>query len=200
MKKRSVLLVFFFFILMQGKAQVFSKVLYDSVAEGSLNGCFIDEDGGYVFEGFFSPPSDYDYFIMKTTTTGQPVWMKRSLSNSGPFLKSGIKTHDGGFAFVGEGIEPYYITTVAFVKTDSLGMEQAVRDYWIDEYTASQGIQLLQDASGNFYLLNVGGITDDCFSIIKLDSLGNFLTQKSYCGYLSSGEPCSFIRTADGGL
>lgn len=202
MIKGFILLVFFSFMLIQSEAQVFTKAFYDSSAGGGLNGLIIDPAGGYVFAG---GNANVNYFIMKTTTAGQPVWIKQSLSSIGS-LMSGIKTHDGGFAFTGQtNIDQYYWGAISFMKTDSSGMTQAVNDYWIDGQYSQKGIQLLQDASGNFYLLNNGGyngndLYGDCFSIIKLDSLGSFLNQKNYCWYLNSGEPWSFIRTADGGF
>ena len=185
MKKRSILLAFFFLMLMQGKAQVFTRAFYDSSAGGGLNGFIIDGAGSYVFAG---GNANVNYFIMKTTTAGQPVWIKQFVSSNGS-LMSGIKTHDGGFAFTGQtNIDAYYYGAISFVKTDSSGMTQTVKDYWIDGQYSQKGIQLLQDSSGNFYLLNNGGyngsdLYGDCFSIIKLDSLGSFLTQKNYCWY-----------------
>lgn len=203
MKKGSILLAFFSFMLMQSEAQIFTKVMFDSTGSGLL-GCIIDDAGGYVFAGGHAPN---DNFIMKTTSGGQPVWMKQFLDSEGP-LTSGIKTNDGGFAFTGHTyIEYYNIIALSFLKTDSLGNLQKASDYWVDDQNDNHGFQLLQDASDTFYLLNDGAYSGDpysneCFSIMKLDSAGNYLSQKNFCSYFDNGHPeaRSFMRTTDGGF
>ena len=175
-------------------------------------------DGGYVVAGYtlanFVNFSfwNYDYWIVKLDENGVLEWEK-SLGGSAEDIALGIRqTADGG-----------YIVAGGTKSTDgNVSGNHGGYDYWIVKLDTSRNIQwqkalggsgddiaysVRQTADGRYIVAGMSNSTDGDVSgnhgnpdywLVKLDTNGNLLWQKSFGG--SAEDAASTVRqTSDGG-
>ncbi len=157
-------------------------------------------DGGYVLAGIV----DNQYALVKTDAQGNIQWTKM-LSSGAPinYFMSIIQTQDGGFALAGFGEKVEEgLGWIWFAKTDSSGNMS-----WNETLSGP-----LADCPSTVFQTSDGGYVMSCvsysfepnqafFSIIKMDTRGNVLENKSYGGEGYYFQPeCNYaINTTDGG-
>lgn len=122
-------------------------------------------DGGFLMAGFDmvnangdSVPGNFDYLLVKISSTGQVMWLRRYGGSRHEFLSSVVQTEDGGFLVSGfsetEGVDGNKgVGGVGFwlVKTDERGLKQSEV---VIQNEADWGNYLLSTPSG-FTLLGV---------------------------------------------
>jgi hypothetical protein len=162
----------------------------------------IPTSGGYVIAGGIwhgNNQENADFYLMKIDETGQPLWNQTYGGPDYEFAGPVVQTTDGGYLLTG-GLGEDQESDIWVVKTDSEGNHQ-----W--DYTlggeASDGVEkLIQTAEGGFAIgatTQSYGVGRDDFWLIKLDSNGNPLWNKTY-GYTGRETLSSLIQTSDGGF
>jgi len=159
-------------------------------------------DGGYAIAGYTASfgAGGFDFWLVKTDTLGNMLWNKTYGGTGTDRANAMIQTNDGGYALFGP------TTSFAIggqdgwlVKTDLNGNIQWNKTYGGtgNEYA----IYLIQTSDGGYSLC--GGTTSfgagnvDVW-LVKTDSLGNMLWNKTYGGSLNE-YAYSMIQTSDGG-
>ena len=164
-------------------------------------------DGGYVIASFTrSNDGDVtgnngfdDYWILKIDSIGAIEWQK-SLGGSQPdkaysiqqtndlgYIVAGVSTSNDGDVTGNNGVGDYWI-----VKLDGIGTIQWQKNYGGSSQDAAWSVVQTQDngyiVAGNSGSLDGdvtghhGGIAVDDYWVVKLDSLGNLLWEKSLGG------------------
>ncbi len=176
--------------------------------------CFIlTQDRGFMMAGYSvsgatgdkSQPSwgGYDYWIVKTDTSGAKQFDLRFGGTSSDLLTAIQQTKDGGFIFGGysesgiggdkseisRGIFDFWI-----VKTDSAGNKMWDKCFGGDDY--DEMFSVLQTSDGGFLLggWSLSGATGDKtdtsngmsdYWVVRTDSLGNKMWDRSYGGSMT---------------
>ncbi len=160
-------------------------------------------DGGFIVAGHTDSfgAGDWDFWILKLNSSGSIQWQKTYGGgglDAGPSIQT---TSDGGFIVAG--------TTDSFgaggydflvLKLDSSGNIQWQKTYGANGDDSATSIQATSD--GGFI---VTGATDsfgaglEDFWILRLDSSGNIVWQKTYGGSLED-VATSIQATSDGGF
>jgi len=160
-------------------------------------------NGGYVMIGYgFNPPSNNrDICVVKTTNTGDTLWMKY-YNIADDWGTSILETSDKGLILCGYSqiLDSNQIVTnssVDLIKTDSTGVI-----IWAKQFSVllfNKGFYVHQTTDGGFII--TGSISDSSNSyvyLIKTNSLGNFLWSKKYGTFGQSEGNCVQLTT-DGG-
>jgi hypothetical protein len=177
-------------------------------------------DGGYIVSGNSnSTNSDVanniggiDYWILKLAANGNVIWQKSLGGTVYDYGNEIQETTDGGYVIVGytnstngdiTGNHGNYDCWV--VKMDALGT--LVWQKSLGGSLLDQAFSIQQTSDGGYIFAGAtssqdGNVTanhgsDDCW-IVKLDSLGNLIWQKSFGGP-SQDFAYSILQTADGG-
>ncbi len=190
--------------------------LYDK-AESIVN----TNDGGYVIVGHSqsndhdvaSNFGNYDCWIIKISNTGNIVW-KKSLGGSGyDYLQTVIQTPDGGFLCIGNSnsqngdiTSPHGQIDYFVVKLSGSGIIEwknnyggSSNDWGMSACLTNDGAYIIggySESSDQNITNNIGDID---FWILKIDTDGNILWDKSYGG-LQYDFLNSIIKTQDGGF
>ncbi len=198
-----------------GDNNEYSRSIIKTRDDGYLLAGYTDSDMSGDMSEFSN--GGFDYWIIKIDSTGNKMWDKRLGGNSSDCLSQVIQTSDGGFLLAGDsysdssgdrsqssrGREDYWI-----VKTDSIGNK-----VW-DKRFGCNGSDILtsvcQAPDGGYMLLGTGnqgtcqdkpspgwGASD--FWVIRTDSLGNMLWEKSYGGTMDENANV-LIKTHDNGF
>ncbi len=177
-------------------------------------------DGGFIVAGY-SNSSDgdvtghhdmEDFWILKLDDSGNLQWQRSLGGNSVDVAKSIIQTSDGGYVVAG------YSTSSDGDVTGNHGNE----DYWVVKLDNSGNIQwqkslggsswdyaysVIETPDGGFIVAGYSSSTDgdvtgnhgnEDYWIVKLDSNGNFLWDKSFGGS-ADDLAYSISQSADGG-
>ncbi len=160
-------------------------------------------DKGYIIAGWTQLLSSgmTDVWLLKTDSLGDTLWTKTYGGERWDFGHAVQVTEDGGYAIVGNTEHNSGFTEVYFIKTDSLGDTLWTKTYggWGQAF----GYSFQQTSDGGYIIagkrdtLEVPPETSYVY-VIKTDSLGDILWQKTYgganydCGY-------SIQQTLDGG-
>ena len=158
-------------------------------------------DGGYALAGYTSPvgQEESDVWLVKTNSTGNVQWSQTYGFWSYEYADSMVQTSDGGYAIAGRtgslGVDwDFYV-----VKTDATGNMLWNKTYGGADWEGANS--LVQTSDGGYaiagYTESYGaGVSD--FWLVKTDSAGNMLWNKTYGG-LFSEEARSVVQTFDGG-
>jgi Secretion system C-terminal sorting domain len=137
--------------------------------------------------------------LIKFSTNGDTLWTRKlGLPNLSERFYGIKQTADDGFIICGIRIGATTYEDVYLVKTDSMGIPQWERTYGGNNSDFALSLELTQE--GGFMILGYTysyGIGQYNMYLIKTDSLGNMLWQKTYGGPLKDyGQ--SITKTTDG--
>ena len=170
--------------------QTWSKPLYAdemNVNMGGAQAIVQTPDGGY---GLVGGLSNYTYLI-KTDSEGNIQWEQ---SYSGLEVSSLIKTADGGYVMAGSMGSDCWLG-----KADSSG--DLVWNQTYGDVNGSFAMSVVQASDGGYALAAMVSTYGSEFNalLIKTDSFGNMLWNRTYNGPSGDFEPYSIIQTSDGG-
>jgi len=189
------------FMIEYGGADFFQPIAYSVQQAG----------GGYISAGLaYTSTSDYFGWVLSIDSSGNIQWQKAYNSPNYEGIHSIQQTSDGGYVFAGRtdslggGSANLWV-----VKVDSSGNIQWQKAYGgseihlskINYYTFKYPVQIKQTVDNGYIVASSGSFseTENYFAwILKIDSLGNVLWQKTYdgSGYDSAH---SVQQTSDGG-
>ena len=159
-------------------------------------------DGGYIICGYTAGfgAGDFDMYLIKTDSIGNALWSKAYGGMYEDIGSYAQQTMDGGYLIVGytksfgAGANDYYI-----IKTDSNGnllwsktLGGAVGELAFFGQQTTDGGYIVGGHSNSF-----SGIYSDVL-LVKLDSIGNLIWNKTYGGALAE-DAYSGQQTSDGG-
>jgi hypothetical protein len=183
-----------------------------------LLGGFTQSDvSGDVTAPKYIPGFDTDYWVVLIDANGNKIWDKRFGGSQGDFLYAVAATADGGYILGGSSL-----SAISGIKTEN---SKGQNDFWIVKIDASGNKQWDKTIGGN-NSDNLAGITqtsdhgyvmagwsysdvsgdksqpcigDKDFWIVKTDSLGNKLWDKTYGGINADWLMC-FTPLSNGGF
>jgi hypothetical protein len=160
-------------------------------------------DGGYIITGYtrsYGTMSGRNILLIKTDENGVAEWINGYGGNDDDEGYSVKQTPDGGYIIAGHtksfgaGLKDVYL-----IKTDSLGTQQWSKTFGGAQDDEGYSVQLTSDGG---YI--IGGVTSSSGAgsrdmvLIKTDSDGNLIWQKTHGGMSSDG--AWFVQnTSDGG-
>lgn len=157
-------------------------------------------DTGYIMAGStYSASSSYDMWILKLDATGNVIWQKSYGGTNSDYARSVKQTSDSGYIAAGStssfgagGSDAWII------KLDSTGTIIWQRAY--GGVNSDEAYSVLQDSDGSYIIAGRtnsfgAGLYD--FWLLKIDSNGNIIWQKTYGGTLNDYAR-SVIKTSDG--
>ncbi len=163
-------------------------------------------DGNYVLGGTTADISQMNSnaFLIKLDNNGDTIWIKKyGLANRSERCYSVKQTADGGFALCGlrynvDSTGSPTESDLYLVKIDSLGNEQWERTYGGFDTDVGNSLEITNEGGymifGYTYSFGIGLYN---MYLVKTDSSGNFLWQKTYGGSLKDyGE--TVVKTTDG--
>jgi hypothetical protein len=152
-------------------------------------------DGGYVIVGETNGSSSadwYDFWVVKTDSSGNVEWEKTFGGSGGDFAYSVIQTSDGGFAIAGNLNYEAWV-----VKTDSTGNMQWNQTYL--ETIDGRAYSIIQTSDGGYAIAGeVGNWDARIFWLAKTDELGYMRWSRTY-ETVVYGQAVSVIQTSEGG-
>jgi hypothetical protein len=174
---------------------------YGGAGDDEARSVIQTSDGGYALAGWTDSfgGGGYDFYLVKTDSSGNMVWNKTYGSTGDNEAYSLIQTSDGGYALAGytdafgAGGRDFYL-----IKTDSAGNMQWNMTYGgIGDDEAYSIVQ----TSGGYALagytssLSVGTTS---FWLVKTNSTGAEQWSQTY-GSTGDNEAYALVQTADGG-
>jgi predicted secreted protein len=157
-------------------------------------------DGGYALAGYTNSSGGYDFWLVKTDSSGTMLWNRTYGGSGEDGAFSVIQTNDGGFALAGTTTSYGVGETDAWlVKTDSSGTMQ-----WSQAFggTAQNAAYcLIQTSDGGYALAgttNSSGAGGFDFWLVKTNSSGSMEWNQTYGG-TGDEQANSVIQTSDGG-
>ena len=178
-------------------------------------------DGGYMVAGISQSNNGnlnnnyggYDCWITKLDSSGLLQWQKSFGGSFNDAINSIIQTSDSGFIFVGStGSNDHDITfnhgsyDYWVVKLDTAGNILWQKTYGGSNFDA--GSDMVQSSDGGFLIagsstsndgdvsVHYGSSNDDDFWIVKIDSIGTLMWEKTFGGTLDD-TPLSIAKTND---
>ena len=156
-------------------------------------------DGGYIITGWTNSYSNnYDIFLIKTNSNGNPSWTKTYGGNYGDVGTSVQQTLDGGYIVTGTTHSSSYDTDIYLIKTDSNGDTLWTKTYGESDNDEGYSVQQSNDEG---YIIT-GQTTsidgDKDLFLIKTDEVGETIWDRTYGGY---GDDIGYSvqQTTDGG-
>jgi len=160
-------------------------------------------NGGYAIAGKTHSfgAGDSDFWLIKLDSSGSMQWNKTYGEPTADGANSVIQTSDGGYAIAGYATDTNASKDVWLVKTDSAGNMQWNRTYGGSRW--DNGHSVIQTSDGGYALAGStnsfsGDIAHDCW-LIKTDSDGNRIWNKTYDGDGGFDGANSLVQTSDGG-
>ncbi|MBK7377894.1 MAG: PQQ-like beta-propeller repeat protein [Ignavibacteriales bacterium] len=162
-------------------------------------------DGGFVVVGYTKSAitllTGYDVWLIRTDSNGNVLWSRTYGGNGDEYGYSIKKTEDYGFIIAGTtnsfgaGQFDFYV-----IRTDSLGDTLWTRTFGgvNDDY----GWSVDKTSDGGFVIAGEkdGWPIDADIWIIKTDSSGNIVWEKSYGNNIDDERAFSIKKTTDGGF
>lgn len=157
-------------------------------------------DGGYIISGTVRvPPNTYHGFLMKLDSNLNMQW-RRYYYDTDPaslwtypdyaFLSLNL-TPDNGYLATGIRYKNSGKSTALAIKFDSLGNQQWIKTH-LENINISRYLSVISLSSGEYVL--GGGVdlinnpVNDDVVVIKTDSLGNIIWQKTFGGIMGDGQ------------
>ena len=164
------------------------------------NSMILTADGGYALAGQSqSYGAGYDFWLVKTGSSGNMQWNKKYGGMNNDNASSIIATNDGGYALVGStasfgaGSADFWL-----VKTDAEGNMEWNKTY--GGMDVDQGHSLIQTIDGGYllagYTRSFGAGNGDAW-LVKTDTNGNVEWNQTYGG-TGDDRARSLIETRDG--
>jgi len=156
-------------------------------------------DGGYALAG---ETSGGDFWFVKMDSLGNMMWNKTYGGGGVDYARSLVQTSDGGYAILGEKGSGYFSSTSVLwlIKTDSAGNMEWNQTYGKEEATKYVR-PLVQTSDGGYAMAgstNAFGAGGSDFWLIKTDSFGNMIWNKTYGG-ADGDRALDLVQTGDGG-
>ncbi len=162
---------------------------------------FQTNDGGYIIGPTYcsnSAADTLDLYLIKTDQLGNIVWEKKYDNNGNDDIGNYLQqTSDSGFVLVGSSTnETTGNSSVYVIKTDPNGNVQ-----WEKTIQDSIGITTIQELEQGGYIMCGVEVMTLNFVLIKLDTIGNIIWNRTYNKNLSPGYPFLTVRqTSDSGF
>ena len=187
---------------LSAKGSIIWEKSYGGASSDSADVVKQTTDGGYIVAGSTNSYGQgaSDLWLLKLNSKGGVVWQKTYGEASGEYIHSMMQSSDGGFIIAGEtfsfgsgGEDAWIIHTLSEGSID-----------WQQTFggTGDETITNIQQTSDRGYI--AAGETDSFGAggsdiwVLKLDSQGNLLWQKTYGGS-GDDDASSVIQTSDGG-
>jgi len=159
-------------------------------------------DGGYIIAGWTESfaARESDVYLIKTDVDGFAIWEKTYGGMARDVAWSVQQTADGGYIIAGytysfgSGDGDVYV-----IRTDSSGDTLWTRIYGGTSHDGGQSVQITAD--GGFIIAGSTlsfGIGQEDVYLVKTDSLGNVMWEKTY-GDTLPDYGCSVAKTSDDG-
>jgi hypothetical protein len=157
-------------------------------------------EGGFVIIGdkYVGDAGYYDVWLIKTDENGIKMWDKIFGGYSFDHGYSVKQTIDGGYIIIGSS-NSFATRDFWLIKTDSYGEEEWNKTY--GGFYDDQGYDVQQTTDKGYIItgqMDAFGINSGNVSLIKTDSRGNLLWNKTFGG-TSADEGRSVQQTSDGG-
>ena len=176
---------------------------YGGSKEDSASSIQQTTDGGYIVAGGTDSfgAGEHDFWVLKLDSSGNISWQKTYGGSSGEYAHSILQTSDGGYMAGGRihespGSDHY---NILILKLDSSGNLSWQKRYGRSNYDGVSSIQ--QTTDGGYimagYTSSLGSSMDEIW-VLKLDSSGNVIWQKTYGGSFIDAAS-SIQQTTDGG-
>jgi len=190
--------------------KVWDKTYGESYERGAASSIQQTLDGGYIVAGEIRYESYGDIYIIKLDSDGNKVWDKIFGGKLYDCASSIQQTPDGGYVAAGYTDHPeqpfpdWILSDIYVIKLDSDGNKVWDKTYHKSYYDGASSIQ--QTSDGGYII--AGATSDDnpnpslClddFYIIKLDSDGNKVWDKTYGKANTEDTASSIQQTSDGG-
>lgn len=178
-------------------------------------------DGGFVVGGYTNstdgdvsaPIGSLDFWIIKIDGAGNILWEKSFGGVQNDFLYDIKSTSDGGYIAIGytlstdgDVLQNYGGEDIWIVKLDASGNKEWTKNYGGTSWEMAYEIQEISD--GNFVFAGLSASNDHDVSgnlgsvdywIVKIDTNGDILWQKTYGGFMNDGA-YSIQETSDLGF
>ena len=169
-------------------------------------------DGGYIVAGVTQIEQTDDYYIIKLTASGEIEWEKTYGGSAQDYAYSIDQTSDGG----------YIVAGISYSSDGDVSVNYGAADYWViklDSFgeliweksfggtQADKAFSIQSTSEGGYIIAGQSNSTDvdvtgnhgsADYWIIKLDSMGELLWQKSLGGD-ANDYAYSIDQTSDGG-
>lgn len=164
-------------------------------------------DGGFILCGSvrnhpMHPTGDTDAWVIRVNSTGEILWDRPYFSEQDDFGGAIIQTGDGGFIFTGTTqVTSGTSGKMWLIKINSTGEKEWERTYSSSENSTNQAVSLIQNMYGGYSIFgstSSQSLGSD-FYLIKTDSLGNQLLQKTY-GREGEDVMFSAVQSPDAGF
>ncbi len=162
------------------------------------------DDGGYIFAGHTESfaSGDENAWIVKLNSNGTIDWQKFFGGSGSDSARSIQQTRDGGYIFAGYSNSTNGGFNFWVVKLTSDGSITWQKTYDNDNAYTDQANSIIETSDGDFlvagYTGSYGADTNDAW-IIKINSVGNIIWQRSFGGNLRDGFE-SVQETRDGNI
>lgn len=170
---------------------------YYSIAPNyNLLGSWVHQttDNGYVIIGTIGSilNDDMSVFLIRTDSVGNIVWVRNYVDDVDFGVRSAVSASDGGYVFAGSSGSTN--NSIVLMKTDSLGTVLWCNYFNSTSTTFANSVQ--QTTDGGYIVTG----TDGDLLLLRTDSNGALLWNKTYGGGIYNYEGYSVKQTIDGGF
>jgi hypothetical protein len=189
------------------KTDAYGSIEWNQTYEGGIYSLVVASDGGYAMAGGIRG----DFWLVKTDEYGNVEWNKTYGGTHPDYAYSLVATSDGGYAMAGTLTSEDVVQFDAWlVKTDAYGNMEwnktfgkfgvADLEFFYSVVETSDGGFALAGTQYTHGLVDGKWIekSDENFWLIKTDSFGNMMWEKTYGGE-KDDIVCSVVEASDGG-